>query len=211
MKTDDLIARLAADNGPRRSPVMLLWLALAAAFVLALLAMLLTVGTRPDLAAAAETWRFALKALIMLTLAGTSFLLLRRAIHPGGLAGAPLWSVLAAPALLIVAVLVELTLLPRGDWGAAAIGQNWAYCLVLVPGFGIAPLAVTLWAIRQGATTQPVLTGVLAGLLSGGIAAAAYAMHCPDDSPLFVMLWYPAGIIALGMAGALLGPRVLRW
>lgn len=211
MKTDDLITRLAADSAPRHPPAALLWLALLLGIVLAAAAMLMTVGPRPDIATAAQTWRFVLKALIMVTLAGTTFFLLRRAIYPEGLDRAPLWTMLAAPLLLVATVLVELSILPRGDWGKAAVGTNWAYCLVLVPAFGIAPLAVALWAIRQGASTRPALTGFLAGLMAGGIAATAYAAHCPDDSPLFVMLWYPVGIMALAVAGALLGRRLLRW
>ena len=58
---------------------------------------------------------------------------------------------------------------------------------------------------------RPALTGFLAGLLAGGLGAAAYAANCPDDSPLFVMTWYPVGILALGAIGALAGSRVLRW
>lgn len=211
MKTDDLITRLAADTAPRRQPAADLTLAVAGGMVLAAAAMLLSVGTRPDLATAVETWRFLAKAAVMLTLAASSLFLLRRAIYPEGLDRAPLWAVFAAPALLIVTIALELALLPRSDWGAAAVGTNWADCLILVPAFGIAPLALALWGIRQGASTRPALTGFLAGLLAGGIAATTYAVHCPDDSPLFVMLWYPLGILLLGAAGAVLGRQVLRW
>jgi hypothetical protein len=211
MKTGDLISRLAADTAPRRSPARSLWLAVALGIVLATAAMLLSVGTRPDLAMAAGTWRFLMKAAVMLTLAVTSLLVLRLAVYPEGLYRAPLWSVLTAPALLLAMTAIELAVLPRGEWGAAAVGTNWASCLVLVPAFGIAPLAVTLWAIRQGASTRPVLTGFLAGLLSGGVAATVYAAHCLDDSPLFVVLWYPVGIMLLGIVGAVMGRQVLRW
>ena len=211
MKTDDLIQHLAADTGPHRAPAAALWLAVAAAILLAAAALLLSVGPRPDLAEATGTWRFVAKTAVMVTLAVTSLLVLRRAIYPEGLAEAPLWAMLAAPALLLATVLIELALIPSTAWSVAATGTNWASCLTLVPAFGILPLAVSLWAIRQGAPTRPMLTGFIAGLLSGGIAATAYATHCPDDSPLFVVLWYPVGILLLGIAGALLGRRVLRW
>lgn len=211
MKTDDLITRLAADTAPRRSPAAMLWVAVAMGIVLAAAAMLLSVGPRPDIATAVDTWRFLVKAVVMLTLAATSLLVLRSAIYPEGMERAPLWSVLAAPVLLAATVVIELAVLPRGNWGTAAVGTNWASCLILVPAFGLAPLAVALWAIRQGASTRPMLTGFLAGLLAGGIAATAYAAHCPDDSPLFVVLWYPVGILLLGALGAVLGRQVLRW
>ena len=211
MKTDDLIQRLAADTASRRVPSAALWLAFAVAMLLAAAAMLLSVGPRPDLAQATGTWRFLAKGAVMVTLAVTSLLVLRRAIYPEGLSEVPLWAMLAAPALLLATVAVELALIPSASWGVAAMGTNWGSCLVFVPAFGILPLAVALWAIRQGAPTRPMLTGFIAGLLSGGIAATAYATHCPDDSPLFVVLWYPVGILLLGIAGAVLGRRVLRW
>jgi hypothetical protein len=50
-----------------------------------------------------------------------------------------------------------------------------------------------------------------AGLLAGGMGAALYAMHCPDDSPLFVATWYGLAIAVVATLGAVLGSRVLRW
>jgi len=212
MKTDQLIARLAADAPPRRpSPALVLALAGAAACLCAAGAMLLTIGPRPDIATAAGTWRFDMKLVVTLTLAATAFLLLRRAIYPEGLERAPLWSMLAAPAMLLAAAGLELALVPAANWSVKAVGTNWWHCLTLVPAFGILPLAIGLWAIRQGAPTRPALSGFLAGLFAGGVAAGAYAANCPDDSPLFVLAWYPIGILGLGIAGALAGRRVLRW
>ena len=72
-------------------------------------------------------------------------------------------------------------------------------------------LAGTLWALRGGASTRPALTGAVAGLLSGGAAAVVYSMHCTEDSPLFYAVWYVLAILAVTVAGALLGSRVLRW
>jgi len=47
---------------------------------------------------------------------------------------------------------------------------------------------------RQGAPEHPALAGAAAGLLAGAIGAALYATHCPDDSPLFVAVWYTLAI-----------------
>ena len=47
--------------------------------------------------------------------------------------------------------------------------------------------------------------------MSGGIAATFYAAHCPDDSPLFVAVWYPLAIAILTGLGALAGRFSLRW
>lgn len=50
-----------------------------------------------------------------------------------------------------------------------------------------------------------------AGLAAGAIAAAIYAWHCPDDSPLFLATWYMIAIAGVTVGGALLGRRLLRW
>lgn len=212
MKTEDLIARLAADHTPTRHPAgRSLALAALLAIVAAAAVMLLTTGPRPDFLAALHTWRFDMKFVVTLTLASAAFFLLRRAIYPEGFAGAPLWVILAAPALLALSVGYELAVLPASAWRAALVGSNWLHCMLLVPVFGLLPLALALWGLSQGAPSRPVLTGFLAGLLAGGLGAAAYAANCPDDSPLFVMTWYPVGILALGALGALAGSRLLRW
>jgi len=212
MKTDDLIARLSADQPPPQRPAgQSLALATVLAIVCAAMAMLLTTGVRPDFASALGTWRFDMKFVVTLTLASSAFFLLRRAIYPEGFERAPVWIILAAPALLLAAVLYELAVLPASAWRPALVGTNWLHCLTLVPLFGVLPLVLALWGIRQGAPSRPALTGFLAGLLAGGLGAAAYAANCPDDSPLFVMTWYPVGILVLGAIGALVGVRVLRW
>jgi hypothetical protein len=54
-------------------------------------------------------------------------------------------------------------------------------------------------------------TGALVGLAAGSISAAAYALHCVDDSLPFVALWYGGTIVLCTLAGAVLGPRLLRW
>lgn len=212
MKTDDLIARLSAGQPARQpSPAIVLGWAVLAAMLFVGAAVLLTLGLRPDFAEALFTWRFDMKFVVTLTLSASAFFLLRSAVYPEGLERAPVWIVLAAPALLLGAVLYELAVLPASAWRAALMGSNWLHCLTLVPLFGIVPLVAALWAIRQGATTRPVLTGFLAGLLAGGIGATFYAANCPDDSPLFVVTWYPVGILGLGVIGALAARRMLRW
>jgi len=51
----------------------------------------------------------------------------------------------------------------------------------------------------------------VAGLFSGAVAAAIYAAHCPDDSPLFVALWYSLAIAIVAAAGGIAGRLALRW
>ena len=47
--------------------------------------------------------------------------------------------------------------------------------------------------------------------MAGGAGAAVYALHCPELDAPFLAVWYVLGILMPVAAGALLGPRLLRW
>ncbi|MGB6637955.1 MAG: NrsF family protein, partial [Bradyrhizobium sp.] len=71
--------------------------------------------------------------------------------------------------------------------------------------------AGALVGLRHGAPARPAVAGAMAGLISAGLAAALYASHCTDDSPLFVATWYPIATAMVVAAGALIGAKVLRF
>jgi hypothetical protein len=48
-------------------------------------------------------------------------------------------------------------------------------------------------------------------VLAGGLGAMLYAIHCVDDSPLFVALWYVPAVALVTLTGTLMGSRILRW
>ena len=209
MRTDDLIRALAADPMPAPPVERALWPALALGLAASVILFLATLGTRPDLAQAIETLRFVVKPVFPLILIGGAMYALTRLWGPGK--AVPLWALALAPAALVVAMALELIALPAQQWGAALVGENALKCLFFIPLFSLAPLAVTLAALRRGAPTRPALTGAVAGLLSAGIAASLYALHCPDDSPLFVATWYVIASSLVAVLGAVVGARVLRW
>jgi hypothetical protein len=114
-------------------------------------------------------------------------------------------------ALLAVAVLYELAAMPPAHWYELAAGRYARTCLSAIPSLSIVPLAALLIALRAGAPQSPATTGAIAGLLAGGLSAALYATHCPDDSPLFVAVWYTLAVSLVTLTGALAGRRMLRW
>ena len=168
-------------------------------------------GPRSDIAAAAGTLRFLFKFVVTLTLAVAAACAAFAAARPGARVERAVFMLAAAPLLVAAAVLAEFLTVPPADWPARWIGTNIATCLTFIPLIAVLPLAVLLWAMRQGAPTRPRLGGAVAGLLAGGIAATFYAAHCIDDSPFFVATWYTLAIALLAAAGALAGPRLLRW
>jgi hypothetical protein len=117
----------------------------------------------------------------------------------------------AAPVLMILAVGVELYMVPPDHWMAKLIGHNMRFCTTMIPVFSLGPLALLLWAFRRGAPENPARAGAIAGLIAGGLGGAFYAAHCFDDSPLFVATWYTLAIAFVTGLGALLGSKLLRW
>jgi hypothetical protein len=211
MDTNELIHALAADTRPRGAPLSTVWWGAAAlAVVIAAAVFFATIGPRPDIAVASGTLRFLFKFAVTIALAGSAFGVARILSRPDN-GRRTLLYLAAAPALLAIAVILELVVLPPAMWPARMIGSNSLVCLTYIPLFGIGPLAIFLMALRQGAPTRPALAGAVAGLLAGGIAATFYAAHCTDDSPLFVAIWYTIAIAGLALVGAVGANRFVRW
>ena len=212
MRTDEFIAALAEDTGPPGSPPQrVLWFAVAAGAVIACIVFWALLGPRPDFVTAVQTSRFIFKFVISLALAFSAFVALRQMVRPE-MGGRPLnATLLTAPVLLLIAVVLELLAVPSAQWVARWIGQNSVHCMTFIPILSLGPLAVLLFVLRACASTAPAKTGALAGLLAGGIGAFFYAAHCPDDSPLFVACWYTIAITFVTGVGALVGARLLRW
>jgi hypothetical protein len=212
MDTNELIAALAADTRrPAASLSSVWWRAAGLAIAAAAAVFFATLGPRPDIAMAAETPRFLFKFVVMITLAVSAFGLARALSRPGATWRKVTPYLAAAPALITVAVTVELFLLPPDTWSPTLIGTNGMVCLTSISLIGIGPLAIFLLALRHGAPTRPAIAGAVAGLLAGGIAATLYAAHCTDDSPLFVATWYTIAIAGLGLIGAAGASRLARW
>lgn len=211
MKTDDLISLLAEDAPVRAKLGRIVIIALLAGIIISVILLISTVGMRRDMADAMETARVLVKLGATLTLAIAASSLVFRIGRPA----APLKVralFLLIPLLLIVgAVAAEMMMMPSDSWGTRMIGNNARFCMIFIPVLAIAPLAAFMAALRNGAPENPGLSGAVAGLAAGGIAAAIYAWHCPDDSPLFVATWYSLGIVIVTVIGYVAGRRLLRW
>lgn len=211
MKTEDLIKGLAADQTAAMGTGRAWTLALGSAVLVAAVVFFASMGPRPDFALAAETLRFVFKFIVTMLLALTAWLTVRRLSIPGGGGRFALLPLLAAPVILLAAVILELSVLPGDQVATRMIGTNALVCLFAIPAIGLLPLVIFTAALRHAAPTSPALAGMVAGLVAGGVAATFYAAHCTDDSPLFVVVWYPLAIAILAIAGAFAGRAVARW
>ncbi|MBN8949044.1 MULTISPECIES: NrsF family protein [unclassified Rhizobium] len=211
MKTDDLINLLAQDAPVRTRIGKALTMAVIAGILISGGLFFVMIGFRADIDTAMETIRFLFKFVVTIALAVTACAVVFRIGRPGVSLRLWGWTLLAAPLLLLAAVAVEMAVMPADSWSARMIGHNARFCLTLIPLLSIGPLACFLLALRHGAPEKPGVAGAVAGLAASGIAATFYASNCTDDSPLFVMLWYPIAIAIVTAVGYILGKRLLRW
>lgn len=210
MKTEDLINALAQDDGVsaaslrRRTAV-----AMAIGVVLAATLFVLFIGFRPDTVAAFATWRFSLKIALIALAVGVVAWEFARQFRP--MAKPSARPILIVAAALAAAVALEAAQIPAEAWAKTAAGTNWLACLSTIPFLAAAPLAAAVWAMRSGAPASPIAAGAAAGGLAAAIGALFYGLHCTDDSPLFVAIWYPLAALIVTAAGAALGRWTLRW
>lgn len=210
MKTDDLIAALAADTRPGPGVPHRAARALPAGVILAALAFALFWGVRPDLAAA-MTSPAALKPLVPLALAGLAgalALTLSRPEAQGGQIALALW---VFAAVLLAAFGAALAAGGLSGLVAALATPSLITCLTSIPALALPLLAAALWALCAGAPRRPALAGALGGLAAGSLAAALYALFCDQDAALFVLPAYSGAILLVTLAGTLLGARTLAW
>ncbi len=210
MKTDALIAALAADTTPRASPGARMVRVLPLAVALSLTVLLTGWHVRADLASALGSVAV-YKTAVPLTLALSALWLARGLARPEARAGRE-WALIGVlMAGLALALVWGLAVTPVPRIAEILDTPDYANCLISVPVLAALPLAGALWALRAGATLHPAKSGAAAGLIAGGAAAAIYSLHCPHDHLMYFFPAYGVAMAGVTLAGALLGARLLRW
>ena len=214
MNTQQLIHRLASDlqtgAGPMRSRLSWLRLALMTglASLVSLAAILLLLAPSPHLVHGPGA-TIGFSALAGGTLAAGAFWATLKLSYPEGRLG--LWWLLLPLGILLLGLGLEMSETPRSSWSTRLWGNSPGACFLCVTALSLPILVATLVALRDGAPSHPRLCGAMAGLLAGGIAAALYTLHCPEDSLLFVASWHVPAVLTVTLFGALAAGRWLRW
>lgn len=212
MKTDDLITALAADSGakvPRVERFAALLLPPVALGVA--LAVLLSMGFRDGLTHVPTLLVVCMKWAVSLPLALGGLFLAFKLARPQQLPALALPLVLLPALLLIGLIVFDFGQNGIAGWQARMIGKKGPECLFFVPLFSAAPLAAMISILRRGAVLRPHLAALAASLAATGIGASAYELHCTDDSPLFMGLWYVLGLAIVVLVGQALAVKALKW
>jgi hypothetical protein len=213
MNTDRLIEKLARDVPPVRRHAVgrRLAIGMAGGALASVLLVTVWLGVRPDLGEAMRGPAFWMKWGYTLSLALLAIGATARLARPDAGSLRWLW-LLAVPVLLLAGYgLTEMLRAPQATWLSMWLGHSWMVCPWRVLTLAAPIFIGLLWSFRRLAPTRLRLAGAAAGLASGAFAAMVYCLHCPEVSAIFVLTWYSLGILLAASAGALLGPRLLRW
>eukprot|EP01037_Dinobryon_pediforme_P007706 gene7705-7767_t len=120
--------------------------------------------------------------------------------------------VLGVPAVILMALIFwDIGHAGLSGWQSRMVGKNGPECLFFIPFFSTIPLAAMIYILRCGAVMRPNLAALAASLAATGIGATAYELHCTDDSPLFMGLWYVLALLIVIIIGQLFAARLLKW
>lgn len=211
MKTDDLIDLLAQDAPIRVRLGRILAGGALVGGLFSVVILAVAIGIRPHMWEALHSIRVAFKITVTMLIFVFTYRVVAQIGKPGIKLKPYLLMLLIPLCLVIAGVAIELVVLPADLWRQNLVGRYASGCLVSIPILSFAPLLFFFWALRQGAPDHAGFAGASAGLAAGGLGAAIYAWHCPDDSPLFMATWYLLAIVGVTISGYLAGRRWLVW
>jgi len=172
---------------------------------------LLVLGIRADLNDMQAQAFLLLKLAFAVGIVVSGSIYLVRLARPGGENRMKVaWAAWPLVAIVLLAA-ISLTVAPLWHWQNMTMEDRWLECLTSIPLIAILPFAVVVWAVRRMAPTDLTRAGAVAGFVAGGISASGYALHCTGDSLPFIALLYGVTVALCTLAGAALGPRLLRW
>lgn len=213
MKTNDLIELMAhaAAPVPPGATMRRCGAALAAGIVLGAIGMQFEFGVNPQLRAFAGMPLFWVKVVFSALVVAAGLHATSRLSRPGASVKQVPRITLAPFAVLWLLAIAMLATAAPGEAESMIFGTTWHTCALNIATLSIPAFVAALWAMRGLAPTRPAYAGAAAGLLAGGIGSLVYTVHCPELMPPFIAIWYVGGILLPTAAGALAGPRLLRW
>ena len=213
MKTSDLIDMLSADVEvvDRRMVLRAVAAALAAGTGISICAVLVALGVRADLDRPQAVVFVVGKLVFTLGIVVLAVIFLVKLARPVGERYRPMGVVLLPFVIIVGLGVLSPPSVPGAQGETMIAGEHCRECWLIVPAIAMVPFALVIRALRRGAPTHLIEAGALVGLIAGGIGAMAYALHCISDSMPFVVLWCAGTIALCTLAGAVLGPRLLRW
>ncbi len=213
MKTDELISMLAtgasqeSPGNPRRRLLLAIGFGTLGSSIL----MMKAIPVNPALGTVIKLLEFWEKLGFAASIAVISFLLLLRLARPGVEVGRALQALMAPVLAIWILAGMAFAGAEPGQRAALFFGDTWKVCPFLIAMLASPVFVGSFWALRDFAPTRLRLAGAAAGMFSGAVGAVVYCFHCPELDAPFIAFWYLLGILIPALAGALVGPKLLRW
>ena len=208
METNDLINILAQAPQPKR-PLRLGLLAAVIA-ILSASVTIATLGLRPELIAGQPPASFWIKTALLSVMALVSLRELSRSSKPIAQPRMPWLALLLAIAATALGVHEWLTVDSSKILGGF-LSINFRACLVAVTIYGGLGMAGFTVLMRRYAPANTKQCAGFIGLAAAAAGAVGYSIHCPFDSPTFIVVAYGLPMAALWAIGRRVLPNKLNW
>lgn len=215
---DPLLDRLTEDLRPV-TPLLTrrLWLGALAGLAVAVIYIWLLYHPRPEIVSLMHgQWvgnaMPVLKPLLFLVFGLCGFSIVADLSRPEGrLDKRRLLPVAAIAALVLIGLVYEGLVFGVHDY-VAWLSDGVLTCYLTILCGGMAGLVV-MWRfwLRRAATSQPRLLGAVSGFAAASLMAAAYALHCQGDAPVYLLAVYGGAVAIFTGIATWLGGYFLRW
>jgi hypothetical protein len=211
MRTEQLIADLAASGTPVGNPRLRIGMAIIGGWIAALAGLLLFLG--PPLQELGHTGgaSLAVKVGYTLALALLGAMAAIAAGRPGRRLTGPVALLMLPAAVLSVVAVLELSLADASLRAGMAMGTTYWDCVLSVALASLPVLAGATWAYRIMAPTRLRLAGFLVGLSAGAAGALAFSLYCHEASAAFLLAAYTPAMLIPALLGAAMARPLLKW
>lgn len=212
MTTAELIEQLSRDARPvpRHTIDLRVGGGMICGAAATLIMVIALVGIRPDVAPASMTTPFWVKAAYAACYGLLGYLLVRQLATPETQVPRGLWIAAVPAGLLMIGAVGEWNSINGAVQNELLVQKSWRAVPIIVA-LAVPVYAGVAWAFGRLAPTKLWAAGAAAGLASGGIAATLFSLTCQEVSPTYLLTRFTAAIAIVVAAGAIAGPRMLRW
>jgi hypothetical protein len=210
--TDGLIHDLSADLAPVQRRSVGREIAALIALGSAELAFILLAGAmRPDMGRMILTplmlWKIGSLALLA---AATCTIALRSFVPPATSRGG--W--LLTLGLLVLAVVSGAFAMPTAEASRSLLERlspaHGMLCATAIVVLSLPIMALLAFQMRRAAPVRPERSALASGLAASTCGALVFTACCPMNDPLYIVVWYSAGVAAVTMAARWLLPMRFR-
>lgn len=207
MRTEDLITLLAQTPPPK--PPLRLGRAIAALVVAIALLTLALLGPRHDIAVPPMSMLHKGILLLSVVLAAASGVISQSVpVAHVSWSKAP---ITAVGILFSASLLWEWSQVPAAAILHSFTLKNFPFCLGAVSLYGLGAGATLTWLMRFYAPAHTKAAATAIGFAAAAAGALGYSIHCPIDSPTFILIAYGLPIGWVTLAARSLVASYIRW